>query len=231
VPDALGDREGDVAVPMLAIADDAGGGWPARARRALLDVFGHRNATEANAEAGTLLLADIRAIFLGMSATQMSSEEIVKRLGEMEDRPWPEWRQGKPMTKVQLAVALRPFGIRPSGTIRYGRGASDTGKGYHRDAFVEAWARYLPPPSTDGPSAQEGASDPTHRHEPGNSGAPAENRSDTPAAGVSDQNPPKAAENLGCVGVSDRTPPSWGERGGDGPDGVQQGGAWGREAL
>jgi putative DNA primase/helicase len=32
VPDAMGDREGDISIPLLAIADDAGGVWPARGR-------------------------------------------------------------------------------------------------------------------------------------------------------------------------------------------------------
>jgi hypothetical protein len=214
VPDALGDREGDVAVPLLAVAAAAGGGWPGRARRALLSVFGHRNATEANAEAGTLLLADIRAIFQSMSALQMSSAEIVERLGAMEDRPWPEWRQGKPMSKHQLARALAPFGIRPSGTIRTGQGERDTAKGYSRDSFEEAWGRYLPPDTP--PATQQGGSDPSHRHNQGNSRASAENQSVTPDVGVTDEKSPKPAENLDCDDVTDETPPAWGEGGGDG---------------
>jgi hypothetical protein len=212
VPDAMGDREGDVAVPMLAIADDAGGGWPGRARRALLDVFGHRNATEGNAEAGALLLADIRAIFLSMSAVQMASEDIIERLGGMEDRPWPEWRHGKPMTKVQLARALAPFGIRPA-TIRQG---DTTPKGYRKEAFEEAWERYLP---SDTPlSAQEGPSDPQHRHNQGNSGTTAENQGATQGVRVAERKSPKAAENLHCGGVADENPPVWGEGGCDRAD-------------
>jgi hypothetical protein len=145
VPDEMGDREGDISVPLLAIADDAGGEWPARTRRALLDLFGLRNASEGNAEAGALLLADIRTLFLGMSALRLTSADIVERLGQMEERPWPEWRQGKPLTAPQLARALAPFGIRPA-TIRTG---STTAKGYHREQFDEAWSRYLlPAPST-----------------------------------------------------------------------------------
>ncbi len=40
MPDAIGDREGDISVPLLSVADDAGGAWQARARAALLNVFG-----------------------------------------------------------------------------------------------------------------------------------------------------------------------------------------------
>ena len=145
VPEEMGDREGDISVPLLSIADDAGGDWPARARRALLHVYGLRNAAEGNAEAGALLLADIRTLFAGMSATRLASAEIVTKLAEMEQRPWPEWWSGKPITAPQLAAALAPFGVCPT-TIRPSAGGSPV-KGYHRDAFEEAWSRYLPPPA------------------------------------------------------------------------------------
>ncbi len=143
VPDAMGDREGDISIPLLSIADDAGADWPARARRALLDVFGLRNRAEGNAEAGALLLADIRLLFQGMSATRLPSADIVARLAEMEERPWPEWKAGKPITPPQLASALAPFGVRPT-TIR--PPAGNPVKGYYREAFEDAWTRYLPPP-------------------------------------------------------------------------------------
>lgn len=143
MPAALGDREADISVPLVAIADDAGGAWPAKARKSLLEVFGIRSAAEGNAEAGSLLLADIRSIFMETSSVQMFSAEMVDRLGRLEDRPWPEWKAGKPMTATQLARALAPFGVRP-GSIRLGQ---PTAKGYYRDAFAEAWERYLPPPA------------------------------------------------------------------------------------
>jgi len=38
---------------------------------------------------------------------------------------------------------LVPFGIR-SGTVRFSDG--QTAKGYYRNDFSDAWARYLPPP-------------------------------------------------------------------------------------
>jgi len=140
VPEAMGDREGDISIPLLSIADDAGGTWPERARKALVDVFSGRTANEGTAEAGALLLKDLRLLFLGQSALRMTSAEMVEALAKMEERPWPEWRNGKPMTAPQLARALAPFGIRP-GTIRRGL---DTAKGYYREAFEEAWTRYLP---------------------------------------------------------------------------------------
>jgi putative DNA primase/helicase len=144
-PDAMGDREGDISVPLLAIADNAGGIWPARARAALLTVFGIRAVEEGAADSGALLLADIRTIFDRSGRTdkdsRFASTAFCTELATMEERPWPEWRNGKPITPTQLAHVLRPFGIRP-GTIRDG---ATTAKGYKRDDFADAWERYLPP--------------------------------------------------------------------------------------
>ncbi|MCK8784136.1 DUF3631 domain-containing protein [Roseomonas sp. NAR14] len=147
VPDALGDREGDISIPLLAIADDAGGDWPQRGRAALLEVFGRRADDEGTMETGALLLADIKLIFGGLSALVIASQDLCERLGKLEERPWPEWKHGKPMTVVQLARALKPFGVRPS-TVRLG---NETAKGYYKETFQEAWERYLTPVSASPP--------------------------------------------------------------------------------
>ena len=55
------------------------------------------------------------------AAARLESAEIVRALGEMEHRPWPEWKAGKPMTAVPLARVLAPFGVRPS-NMRSGTG-------------------------------------------------------------------------------------------------------------
>jgi hypothetical protein len=199
VPDAMGDREGDIAVPLLAIADDAGSAWSDRARTALLTVFGRRAASEDNMEAGALLLADLRTLFSGLSALRLQSVDIVRRLGQMEERPWPEWRHGRPMTAPQLARALAPFGVRPA-THRFGQ---DTAKGYHRDDFAEVWARYLPAENTSPATAR--GSVPSQRHNQGKSRASGEDGSVTPAASVTPRNRGEASESRACDGVTAST--------------------------
>lgn len=141
MPAALGDREADVTVPLIAIADDAGHLWPTRARKALCDVFKVRADNEGTAEAGLLLLTDLKLLFEGTSSLAMFSADLCGRLEKMEERPWPEWKAGKPMTTPQLAKALKPFGVRP-GTIRLGQ---ETAKGYYKEALKDAWDRYLTP--------------------------------------------------------------------------------------
>ncbi|MFT8247254.1 DUF3631 domain-containing protein [Roseomonas sp. BN140053] len=164
MPAALGDREADVSVPLVAIADDAGGAWPALARKALLDVFGVRTAEEGTLEVGALLLTDIRSIFAAAGTDRMASEDITRSLVDMEGRPWPEWKASKPMSKNQLARALKPFGIWPA-SIRLRDGT--TPKGYYADSFRAAWSRYLPPPPQTAVS---------NRHNATRRGNPPENR-------------------------------------------------------
>jgi putative DNA primase/helicase len=158
IPAGLNDREGDICVVLLAIADHAGPAWASRARDALLFVFGVRAKDEGDTELGTLLLADIRAIFRARSASRLTSGDLCKWLADIEERAWPEWRRGKPISKTQLAAALRPFRIRPT-TIRDG---ATTAKGYYCDHFDDAWNRYLDPDSVQ--SLTDGDSEPSHRN-------------------------------------------------------------------
>jgi hypothetical protein len=75
----------------------------------------------------------------------------------MEGRPWAEFRHGKEMTQTQLANLLRPFGTFPR-TIRIG---DETPKGYFRDQFEDAFARYLP--ASDPPQRHKAIHQPPHR--------------------------------------------------------------------
>jgi putative DNA primase/helicase len=211
VPEALGDREGDLAVPLLAIADDAGGPWPERMRGALVTIFGKRAADEGAADLATMLLADLREVFGRAKGDRLSSGQILCALWDLKERPWPEFRNGRALNAAQLAKLLRPFGIRPV-TIRLGE--NETPKGYYREAFAEAWQRYLPPEDT--PSALEGASEPPQRHNVGILRVSGEFGAATQGRTVAQQNSRKPAENKDCGGVADQTPPS-GVKGGSPP--------------
>src|SRR5262249_10992130 len=65
----------------------------------------------------------------------------VIRMTADPERPWAEWKRGKPLTQKQLAGLLRPFGI-ISETVSI-PGLADA-KGYKRVRFEEAWEAYLP---------------------------------------------------------------------------------------
>lgn len=142
IPEALNDRQGDIAVPLLAIADRAGGAWAVRARASLVEVFGAGDAADAGLETGALLLSDIRAILSGRGHSgRMHTAQLLPFLHDL-DRPWAEWSRGKVMTAYQLGKALAPFGVH-SKTLRIGE---ERAKGYELADFSVAFSRYLPAP-------------------------------------------------------------------------------------
>jgi hypothetical protein len=137
VSEALHDRAADNWRPLLAIADAAGGDWPARARAAALTLSGAELESSTSAQ----LLADCQAVFDDEGVDVLASSTLVRGLLALDDRPWGEWRHGRPLTANGLARMLRAFGVVPAGTVRLG---DRTAKAYRRAAFEDAWTRYLP---------------------------------------------------------------------------------------
>jgi len=134
VPGTLHDRAADNWRPLLAIAELAG--W----RKQADDAIQHLNVVEDQESTRTLLLCDIRDLFESRKTDKLWSEEIVSYLETLTDRPWPEWKGGKPMSQVQLARQLKSFKIKPQ-TIRID---DATRKGYERAQFEDVFSRYAP---------------------------------------------------------------------------------------
>src|SRR4051794_37523504 len=85
------------------------------------------SAGETSSEsAGVLLLRDLRQMF-DEQGEQLTSEEIIRQLTEMESRPWGEWKGGKPISKIGLARLLRAFGIQPQKWREAARPCAATG--------------------------------------------------------------------------------------------------------
>lgn len=143
------DRARDNWRPLLAVADMCGQDWPRRTRESACRI---NAAVPEQASHGVTLLGDIRTIFRTRNAPSLASEEILTQLHGMEERPWPEWREGTPMSARQLARLLHPFGITP---IKW-KQEGTTCRGYLRDSFVDAFSRYLPlePPQAPPTSGQ-----------------------------------------------------------------------------
>jgi hypothetical protein len=150
LPPGAFNRFADNWRPLAAIADAVGGRWPGLARAAILADLG---AVEER-ELGQQLLEDVRTIFDMLvdadakthPAQKLASKTIVATLKSMPDRPWNEiGRAETPISEHKLARMLDPFGIAPSGSIRDAAALGGTSKGYKREAFVDAWTRYLPP--------------------------------------------------------------------------------------
>jgi putative DNA primase/helicase len=133
---ALFNRAADNWRPLIAIADQADGDWPARVRA----IAETSEGSKEDQSTRTMLLSDIRDVLAARPyATRIGSTELATELGMMEGRPWAEWRHGKQITAAGLARMLAPFGISPA-TRRDG---AETFKGYLAADFEEAFARYL----------------------------------------------------------------------------------------
>lgn len=151
MPEELDDRAADCWRPLVALADLAGGEWPARARAGAVALSGCRD--EAPTTAGSQLLADIRDVFAERQVERIRSDDLAGDLAKRDDRDWHEWKLGRPITARQVAGLLRPYGVKPK-MLRFG---TATVRGYEKQAFVDAWARYVPGST---------ANDPQHRNMP-----------------------------------------------------------------
>jgi hypothetical protein len=149
LPDELSDRAQDAAEPLLALADAAGGDWPRRARRAVVELSLSRDASEGTI--GVRLLADVRAVFDDPGVSKiadsdkgdgLSSGDLAAALAAIEGAPWPEWgRKEKPITATALARMLKPYDVAPA----QHKMAGVNMRGYLRTDFADAWERNLAP--------------------------------------------------------------------------------------
>lgn len=137
VPDDLDDRAADNWHPLLAVADLAGGSWPVLARMAALALSAGRDAGDD--EVGVRLLRHIRQVFEDKAVAKIPSVELVSALISEEEWGWATWRKGRPLDQRGLARLLGPFGVSPQ-VIRVGE---QTPRGYGREQFSDAWARYM----------------------------------------------------------------------------------------
>jgi putative DNA primase/helicase len=91
IPKALNDRAADNWCPLLAIAEACG--WEEKAREAAL----HLSEIDDDETDAIMLLGDLADLFdreerENPSSVSMPSADIVRKLAEMEDRKWPEYR-------------------------------------------------------------------------------------------------------------------------------------------
>jgi hypothetical protein len=110
-PEGLGDRECEVWLPLLNIADLVGGDWPKRAREAAVALSGNVEGEESR---GVRLLTDIKDVF----ATQgdpdaIFSADLVEALNALEEASWGAWNNGEGMRQRDLAKILKPYAISP----------------------------------------------------------------------------------------------------------------------
>jgi Protein of unknown function (DUF3631) len=138
MPEGIQDRDADVWEALLSVADVVGGGWPEKARVAAVTLV--TLARERSLSLGLRLLSDIRLVF--GAAETISTDSLLTKLQALDESPWLDIR-GKPLNDRGLAARLRHYDIKPK-VVRISPTA--TARGYAREDFHDAWARYLSAP-------------------------------------------------------------------------------------
>lgn len=151
IPNVGNDRATDNWIPLISIAELAGGEWPELARRAIKAL----EMTDDKDTIRQMLLSDIKAVFENKDIDRISSKILVEELVEIEDHPWGDWRRGKPITQNSLSYLLKPFSI-SSIKIRF---EDKTARGYMLNQFKDAFERYLSHAFTPTPPNQSGTTE------------------------------------------------------------------------
>jgi putative DNA primase/helicase len=136
----INDRARDNWEPLLAIAELCGGEWAEQARIVAAKI----SSVDDDETPGIQLLEDLRSLFASERCVEtgfgLSSTQVVRSLTEMENRPWPEFVNGKPITARGVAKLLKPFKIFPR-KIKQAAGWGPNG--YSPAQFESAFKRYL----------------------------------------------------------------------------------------
>lgn len=130
----LEDRAADNWAPMLALADLAGGRWPARAREIALVLTREHNDADAAESLNVQLLRDIADLWMTWPDEFIGSAKLAAQLRSDDDAPWQEID----LSPRRLSLRLKGFGISPHHNV------ARTERGYRRGDFADALARYLP---------------------------------------------------------------------------------------
>lgn len=137
MPTGLVDRPADVWEPLLAIADAAGGEWPALAREAAL---AHVTGPVTEPSLGVLLLRHLRELWIAKDDPKhLHGAVVIAELIALDESPWGSLR-GAPIDARKLSSLLKRYGIRSSKVRESGNSVN----GYTRESLWPAWESYCP---------------------------------------------------------------------------------------
>ena len=147
----ISDRQNDIAEGLIVIADLAGGDWPSKGRRSLIELFSAKEEDNT----GVQLLVSCRDAF-GEGQDRITTKDLLDKLiEEQTGTPWAQWWENDlnktpPNVRgpaARLARLLKPFGIKAD-VIKLPD--NSTARGYLREDFEDNWNRYCPlPPKKD----------------------------------------------------------------------------------
>ncbi|MBX7469077.1 MULTISPECIES: DUF3631 domain-containing protein [unclassified Streptomyces] len=146
-PMPVEDRAADTWQPLIAIADLAGGHWPAAARTACLAMTKHEaEQDQDNSSLSIRLLGDIRRAFAAEgNPSALRTRRLLDILNQDDESPWPGYTE-RGLTARGLQVLLKDY--TGSATNRRFPGNVQA-RGFSRLQFADPWERYCPEPEPD----------------------------------------------------------------------------------
>jgi hypothetical protein len=151
VPQKLDARQAEVWMPLLAIAEIAGGTCVEAAGVAAIALSAA--VGEDGKALNVRLLSAIRDVLDRHRGDRISSDELVEELNKQEGQPWADASDGRSLTRASLAAMLRPFEVFPK-TLRI---EGSPLRGYKLEWFADAFERYLPAREESGSQGATGA--------------------------------------------------------------------------
>jgi len=133
--DLSNDRAVDNWIPLISVAYNLNDEWLIKAKKAMVFMESDEDEDDLKIE----LLQDIQQYF-NEKGDKVFTEQLIKYLLSLEDRPWADLRHGKGITPHILANMLKAFGIKPK-PIRM---EYEVKKGYDVKDFKEVFLQYLP---------------------------------------------------------------------------------------
>jgi putative DNA primase/helicase len=149
MPTGLHDRQRDNWRPLLAIAERCGGVWPVEAQKAARRI----SDVQEDEDPAILLLEDFKMLFERNQYRNLSSEEVLHALVRMQDRPWPEFHNGRPITGRGVVQLIGRFKIKARQVAVRGKRPN----GYEAVWFEKVWERYLPQAGKSSASSEAGS--------------------------------------------------------------------------
>jgi energy-coupling factor transporter ATP-binding protein EcfA2 len=137
VPAGMNNRSAANWRLMLSIAELAGGPWPERAREAAecLTRSGRQPSDSVH------LLAEFKK-FADSGKVVITSKAVMAELRKDPFSRWMDFNRGKPITEMQVARLLEPYGIRPR-VVHPSKQSTSSPRGYVLADFADAFARYV----------------------------------------------------------------------------------------
>ncbi|MBA7608317.1 hypothetical protein ES703_15494 [subsurface metagenome] len=141
------DRMADNWRPLLTIANVASWGAADWVKRAI-EAAGKLSTDSPEENWGGLLVIDLKELFEQQAEKDfISSSFIIEKLGQLEHRPWPEYRKGKPITACQLARLIKKYGVQPK--VKWLNGKAT--RGYLSSDLEPLFIRYTAREGCPGP--------------------------------------------------------------------------------